>query len=133
MKKWIVPTLLVLALLFGNAGSAVAASYDYALSNLRATSQSVLIDVTKVSDRNGTDVLFFAVYDEYNTLIGLKRELLTLPEQGKIYTVEQPFRVNKAVKVKAFIWDGMAPMPRSKMLYKTTQPDGDIEFGGDIE
>ena len=133
MKKWLVPGLLAFVILLSSSGSALAAGYDYTLSNLRATSESVYVDVTKVSERNGTDVLFFAVYDEYNTLIGMKKELLTLSEQGKVYTVEQPLRVNKAVKVKAFIWDGAMPVPRSKMLYKTTQPDGDIEFGGDIE
>ena len=113
------------------SGSVFAQDYDYVLSNLRTTSDTVSVDVIRTSDRIDTDVIFFAVYDEYDRLIGLTRQAVPVSEDGKVCTVEQPLRVNQAVTIKAFIWDN-SMTPRSAAVYKTTRPDGDIEDGGDL-
>lgn len=130
MKKRILLFLLPALLLFSAAGTVSAAGYDYTLTNLKATSDTVSVDVTRVSDREGTDVVFVAVYDEYNTLIGLKKETIAIGEKDTVYTVEVPMYVNSAVTLKAFVWDGDMPLPRSKTVYKSTRPGGDIEDGG---
>ena len=131
MKKRVLFMLLAVTMLLLWSGSVFAQDYDYVLSNLRATSDTVSVDVTRASDRTAPDVKFFAVYDEYDRLIDLVRQAVPTAEEGKVYTVEQPLRVNQAVTVKAFIWDD-SMTPRSAAVYKTTRPDGDIEDGGDL-
>lgn len=54
MKKRILLFLVSVLLLFSAVGTVSAAGYDYTLTNLKATSDTVSVDVTKVSDREGT-------------------------------------------------------------------------------
>ena len=131
MKKRVLIILLSVAALLLWGGSVFAQDYDYVLTNMRATSDTVSVDVSRVSDRAASDVVFFAVYDEYNRLIDLLRQTVPATEEGKACTVEAPLRVNQAITVKAFIWDD-SMTPRSAAVYKTTRPDGDIEDGGDL-
>ena len=131
MKKRILPALLLALLLLSWGGNVFAQGYDYVLSNMRTTSDSVRVDLTRVAGRTNPDVIFFAIYDEYNMLLDTVRQTVPDTEEGEVCTVEQPLLVNRAVTVKAFIWDD-SMTPRCAAVYKTTHPDGDIEDGGDL-
>lgn len=130
MKKRIIFAVTALLLMFTSIAGVSAAEYNYELNNMKITTDSISVDVTKVSESSDAAVLYVAMYDEYNMLLGVKSQVLSLEKDNKT-SIPVELRANSAVTVKAFVWEKVL-VPKSKIVYKTTRIEGDIEYGGEV-
>ena len=130
MKKCFSALLIICILMSVFCAGALAQGYDFELSMLNATSTSVSVNVKNVSETAADAILYIAAYDENDALLGVSCESITT-EAGQTITVSKLLGVNKAYKLKAFVWSGICT-PKSDVIYKTTASEGDIEYGGEI-
>ena len=130
MKKCFSALLIICILMSVFCTGALADGYDFELSMLNATSTSVSVNVKNASASPANAMLYIAAYDEDDALLGVACESIS-PEAGQTITVTATLSVNKAYKLKAFVWGGICT-PKSNVIYKTTASEGDIEYGGEI-
>lgn len=109
---------------------ASAADYQYSVGKPSINTESISVSVKNEADSVGAATIYIALYDEYNTLLGVKSQALEL-EVGESTTVTKPFSANPGVSAKTFVWKNLLT-PFSKYTYKTTENNEKIEFGGDI-
>lgn len=129
MKKRIICILVgavIMCMCFVNA---YALDYDFKIGDMKIKSDSISVDVEKLSNSSDTAVLCVAMYDEYNTLLDVEGKILSM-ENGKKETVSVELSANSAVTVKAFVL-GDKIMPKSNLKSRTTSIEGEIEYGGD--
>lgn len=130
MKKRIVCIALLAVMLLMCTSVAFALEYEYTLSNLSVSTNSVSVDVKNVSDDGLSARVYIAIYDEYNMLTGLQSQPVELAV-GESTTVTKEFFTNSATTIKAIVIKD-AFVPCGKNIYKTTLNEGNIEFGGDL-
>ncbi len=130
MKKCFSALLIICILMSVFCTGAFANGHDFELSALGATSTNVNVTIKNISQSQADALLYIAAYDEYGAILGIVCKNISLaPGTGEI--VSEVLCVNKAYKLKAFVWSGTCS-PISHVIYKTTASEGDIEFGGDI-
>lgn len=130
MKKKLISAAVLSAAMTMCTLCASAADYAYAVGKPSVSTESISVSVKNESDSASEATIYIAMYDEYNTLLGVKSQKLEL-EVGESTTITKPFSANAGVSAKAFVWKNMLT-PFSKYSYKTTENNEKIEFGGDI-
>ena len=130
MKKCFAAMLIICILMSVFCIGALADRYDFELSLLNVTSTNVNVNVKNISQNAQSAMLYIAAYDEKDALLGVACKEISL-EQNETKSFSEVLSVNKAYKLKAFVWSGICT-PKSDVIYKTTASEGDIEYGGEI-